>query len=66
MPSIKLSGDPQAHVIDLSAPLHLPEGDTMIKSLPLGTVPLLAGQQVALRMNPKTGRVFELWRVNAK
>jgi len=65
MPTIKLTGEAKPHVIDLGAPLHLADGDTTLKSLPCGSIKLIAGDKVALRINPKTGRVFELWRVAA-
>jgi hypothetical protein len=63
MPSITLAGDARPHVIDLSAPLHLPDGEVTIRSVPADRVKFAPGDQVALRVNPKTGRVFELWRV---
>ncbi len=63
MPSITLAGDSHPHVIDLSAPLHLPDGEVTIRGVPPDRVKFAPGDQVALRVNPKTGRIFELWRV---
>lgn len=64
MPYIVLDTDDKRHVIDLAAPLHLTGAEVAMKSQPLGTVNVVTGDKVQLRVNPKTGRVFELWKLD--
>lgn len=63
MPYIVLDTDGQRHIIDLAAPLHLSGATVTMKSQPLGTAQLAVGDKVRVRLNPKTGRVFELWKI---
>jgi hypothetical protein len=61
MPSVVLD-DGERHVIDLYAPLHGTDGDATPRALPVGTAFLRPGDTVRLRIQPETGRVFELWK----
>ncbi len=60
MPFIVMAGSSEKHTIDLNALLHLPQGDVLVKSQPLGGLPVAPGDSVTIRTNPKTGRVFEM------
>jgi hypothetical protein len=61
MPSVTLL-DGEKHIIDLYAPVHLPERDATLRALPVGAEALHPGEAVRLRLQPDTGRVFELWK----
>ncbi|MBW3635074.1 MAG: hypothetical protein KY445_01255, partial [Armatimonadetes bacterium] len=65
MPFVRLRGTENRHVIDLSAPLWVsdidPPKSTTFRSVPLGTGAPQAGDIVRVRLNPRSGRVFELW-----
>lgn len=70
MPFVTLSGTAIKHVIDLSAPLHLPQSDGAIKdatfkSAALGSVAVGVGDRIRIRIDPSTGRVWELWKLAA-
>lgn len=67
MPFVTLLDENKPHVIDLSAPLHLPQSDgttkdATFKSAPLGSVAIEAGDRIKIRIDPSTGRVWELWK----
>jgi hypothetical protein len=62
MAALTIDGDEAEHIIDLYAPLHLPEGDTSVRAEPLGRLKLNVGDRVRVRMNPGNGRVMELWK----
>lgn len=50
------------HVLDLSAPLHTPrQKGIVLKTLPLGAIDVAPGDTVTLRVNPVSGRAYELW-----
>jgi hypothetical protein len=62
MPAVTLAGG-EGHIIDLYAPLHAPDGGFTLRERPVGTAALRPGDMVRARVNPTTGRVFELWIV---
>ncbi len=67
MPFVRLQGSETRHIIDLSAPLSIPDSggalvSTSFRAAPLGTVALKAGDLVKVRVNPRSNRVFELWK----
>jgi hypothetical protein len=61
MPAITIDETGVRHIIDLSAPLQLDEAAVTLRADPLRPVDLVVGQRVRLRINPSTGRVFQLW-----
>ncbi len=65
MPFVRLQDSSQRHIIDLSAPLSIPDSggslvNTMFRAASLGTLALKTGDLVKMRINPRSGRVFEL------
>jgi len=64
MPSLNLTGGGN-RVIDLSAPLHVDGTDLVLRTRPVGFAPLKPGDRVRVRCDPKTGRIYELWKLAA-
>lgn len=67
MPFVQFRGSPTRYVIDLNATIGASSiaGVTLgttPRETPLGSVPIKAGDKVSARINPRTGRVFEIER----
>jgi hypothetical protein len=67
MPFVQLRGSDMRHVIDLNAPLLVPDRNaggaaatTTFRTAQPGSVAVNPGDEVTLRLHPRTGRVFEL------
>lgn len=59
--TLREDGSDVRHIIDLSAPMHLPQGNANFRTSPLGAIKLAPGDRITLHTNPATGRVYELW-----